>query len=223
MFKKNIDKIKLNLTGIFGKLFIDSLFFTTKIEFVGYDEVSRIFSSKKFIFAIWHSRILLPSYIHKGINCAIIVSRSGDGEIISRVLQNQGHEIVRGSTSRGGIRALAGLIRSLKKRVRPGVITPDGPRGPRFKCKGGIITLAKKVGYPVIPLTYSAKKIKIFNSWDKFILPYPFTTCRIIYGKPVYVEKDADKDQENIYRMNLENELNRITKNADLYFNHKIT
>ena len=223
MFKKKINKIKLNLTGILGKLFIDSLFFTTKIEFVGYDEISRILSSKKIILAPWHSRILLPSYIYKGMNCAIIVSRSKDGEIIARVLQKQGHETVRGSTSRGGIRALAGLIRSLKKRVRPGVITPDGPRGPRFKCKGGIITLAKKMGYPVIPLTYSAKKIKVFNSWDKFILPYPFTTCRIIYGKPLYVEKNADKDQENIYRINLENELKRITKDADLHFNHTIT
>ena len=221
--KKNMIELKDNLIGIFGNLFINSLFFTTKIETVGYNNVSSIFSSKKFIFALWHSRILLMTYMHKESECAIIVSSSKDGEIISRILQRQGNKTVRGSTSRGGVRALAGLIRVLKQKVRPGAITPDGPRGPRFKCKGGIITLAKKMGYPIVPLTCSAEKIKIFNSWDKFILPYPFTRCRIVYGKPVYVEPKADKKQENICRVALENELNRITKEADLHFNHNIT
>ncbi len=221
--KKNIIELKGSLTGFLGNLFINSLFFTTKIETVGYSSVSSVLSSKKFIFALWHSRILFMCYIHKKSECAIIVSSSKDGEIISRILQRQGNQTVRGSTSRGGVRALAGLIRVLKQKTRPGAITPDGPRGPRFQCKGGIITLAKKMGYPIVPLTYSARKIKIFNSWDKFILPYPFTRCRIVYGKPLYVEPKADKKQENICRKALEDELNRITKEADLHFNHKIT
>ena len=113
------------------------------------------------------------SYIFSGWDGAILVSRSNDGEIIARILQRQGHETIRGSTAKGGLRALATLIKRLKARPRPGVIIPDGPQGPRFKVQPGVIILAKKTGYPIIPVTYSARWMKVFKSWDRFILPCP--------------------------------------------------
>ncbi|MCG2830590.1 MAG: hypothetical protein L6302_06025, partial [Desulfobacteraceae bacterium] len=98
----------------------------------------------------------------------------------------------------------------------------DGPQGPRFKVKLGIIILARETGYPILPFSYSAKKMKVFSSWDRFILPYPFTKCLGIYGNPLFVPKDADKDDLMRYRNLLEKELNRLTLEADSYFKRKI-
>jgi len=114
------------------------------------------------------------------------------------------------------------VIKKLKEKQRPGTIIPDGPQGPRFKVKLGIIILARETGYPILPFSYSAKKIKVFASWDRFILPYPFTKCLGIYGKPFYVPKDADKDDLMRYRNLLEKELNCLTIEADSCFSHKI-
>ena len=220
--KKDAIEIKWNLIGILGKLFIDLLFFTARIEFVGLEKLLPIIQSRKFIFAFWHSRILLVGYIYKNFNGAALVSQSKDGEIIAQILQRQGHQAIRGSTSKGGLRALACLIKEIKGKQKPGAVIPDGPRGPRFKAQPGVVTLATKTGYPILPVSYSARKIKIFQSWDRFILPYPFTRCRLVYGHPVYVPQDADKDIEKTCLTRLENELCKITRAADRYFGHNI-
>jgi len=151
-----------------------------------------------------------------------MVSRSDDGEIIARIIEKQGHEAVRGSTGKGGMRALNQIIRKLRERTRPGVIIPDGPQGPRYRVQPGVVLLAKKTGYPIIPVSYSAKKIKVFASWDRFILPYPFTACRMIYGEPLTVPENSDTEKEEAYRLRLENELRRITLKADQYYGHDI-
>ncbi len=220
--KNKISEIKWNLVGILGKFFIDLLFCTMKINSKGFEKVEPVISSRKFIFAFWHSRMLFFNYMYKQFDAAILASRSEDGEIAVRVLQKQGHEAIRGSTTRGGSRALVTLIKKLKERKRPAVIIPDGPQGPRFKVQPGIIILAKKTGYPILPVSYSAKKIKIFTSWDRFILPYPFTKCTAVYGDPLYVPQNADKDTENKCLNILEKELCRITFDADHYFGHNI-
>ena len=221
--KDRIVEIKWRLVGILGKLVIDLLFFTTSIESVGDEKVKSIFSSRRFIGAFWHSRILLISYLYKRWNGIVLASSSEDGEIIARIVQSQGHETIRGSTTRGGIRAMAGMIKIMKEKKKPGAIIPDGPLGPRFIVQPGVIILAKKTGYPIVPISYSAKKIKIFASWDRFILPYPFTKCRVAYGEPVYVPPDADSQEEKRCLIRLEKELRRITFDADGYYGHTIT
>lgn len=221
--KDRIVEIKWRLVGILGKLVIDLLSFTTAIESVGYDKVKSIFSSRRFVGAFWHSRILLINYLYKRWNGVVLVSSSDDGEIIARIAQSQGYETVRGSTTRGGLRALVGIIKIMKEGIIPAGIIPDGPLGPRFIVQPGVIMIAKKTGYPIVPITYSAKRMKVFASWDRFILPYPFTKCRVVYGDPVYVPKNADKDEEQRCLINLEKELRRITFEADQYYGHNIT
>jgi lysophospholipid acyltransferase (LPLAT)-like uncharacterized protein len=110
----------------------------------------------------------------------------------------------------------------MKEEKKPGVVIPDGPRGPRFKAQPGVIALAQKTGFPIIPVAYSARKIKIFNSWDRFILPFPFTPCRVVYGDPVYVPQKADKTTQALCRLQLEEQLCRITAEADRHFGHHI-
>jgi len=217
-----IDELKWNLIGIFGKLFIDLLFLTTRIETVGLSGVAHIIQSRKYLLAFWHSRLLLISYIFKGLNVLVMVSQSKDGEIIARILRRQGQDTVRGSSTRGGLRVLAGMIKNLKETGRPGATTPDGPQGPRFKVKPGTIAIAKKTGYPIVPVSYSASRIKVFSSWDRFVLPIPFSKCRAIYGEPIYVPKDVDADEEKRCLLKLETELCRITQMADHHFGHDI-
>ena len=194
-----------------------------KIELRGFEKVRPIINSKKFIYAAWHSRLLLLNYLSKGSKGTAMVSGSEDGEFVVRILKKQGHEAIRGSTTKGGIKALSSLIKNLKEKQRPGLIIPDGPQGPRFKAKLGIIILARETGYPILPFSYSAKKIKVFASWDRFILPFPFTKCRAIYGVPVYVPQNADENEGEKRLILLENELNRITSDVDRYYGHNIT
>ena len=217
-----LEEAKWKLIGSLSKVIIDLLFSTVRVEFVGFEPVRSLLASRRFIAAFWHSRILLISYLYKGWNAAILVSQSKDGEFIARLVQKQGHEPVRGSSSRGGLRALSSLIRSLKAEDRPAVIIPDGPQGPRFKVQPGVIMLAKKTGYPILPVSYSAEKVKIFSSWDRFMLPYPFTRCQMICGEPVYVPQKADRQLESKCRELLEKELCRITIEADRTFGHCI-
>lgn len=220
--KNRISDIKWNLLGISGKLLIDLLFNTMKIERQGFERVKPIISSGKVIFAVWHSRMLLVSYLCKGLNGTAMVSSSKDGEIAARIIQRQGHEAVRGSTKKGGLQALSRLIKKVKEKNKPCLIVPDGPQGPRSKVQPGIIILAKKTGYPIVPISYSAKKIKVFASWDRFIFPFPFTKCTAVYGDPVYIPQNADGNEEKRCLILLENELNRITSDVDRYYGHNL-
>lgn len=220
--KKVIEELKFKLIGIVGKVVIDLLFWTIKIEIIGFEKVKDIIDSRDVILAFWHSRILLISYMYKKQGAVIMVSPSKDGEIIARIIQKQGHQTIRGSTSKKGKNALIQLIKIIKYEKKPGVVIPDGPLGPRFKAQPGVVRLAKMTGYALVPVTYSAKRMKVFSSWDRFILPYPFTTCRVVYDDPIFIPKEADKEREKTLLIAFEESLNTITKEADAHFNHTI-
>lgn len=217
-----LDELKWRLVGILGKWLVDVIFVGSGIEYVGQEKARPLVDSRKLIFAFWHSRLLLISYMYKGLGAYTLVSQSDDGEIIARILERQGQICVRGSTRRGGLRALAQHIKLLKATGSPGAVIPDGPRGPRFKAQPGVITLAQKTGFPILPVTYSARRAKIFDSWDRFMLPMPFTSCRVIFGNPIHVEPNADKAGREHFRRCLEGELCRITAEADSFFGHHI-
>jgi lysophospholipid acyltransferase (LPLAT)-like uncharacterized protein len=212
--------LKWWLIGWAGKLLIDFLFLFSRVHNIGYETVADRIRSRRFIFAFWHSRILLLCYRYKRLNASIMVSNSGDGEIIAQVLQRHGHNTVRGSTGKRGMRALIEQIEDIRTHTRPGVVIPDGPQGPRHKVQRGVMLLAQKTGVPIIPLAYSSKRRKVFSSWDRFLLPYPGSKGVVIYGRPIEVKPDADEEAIQRGRTELEVELNRITRQADHYFGH---
>lgn len=212
-------KLKWRIVGILGKLLIDLIFITCRIKFQGYDKVRDIMKSRRFIMGFWHSRIFFISYLFKGWKSAIMVSSSEDGEYIAQVLQRQGHDTVRGSSTRHGARAMAGIVRRMNN-GQPAGIVPDGPQGPRQKIQPGIISLSKKTGFPIVSITYSAKRRKVFRSWDRFVLPMPFTSITVVYGNPIHVPQEMDDQEFEAKRMELENELNRITVEADAIYGH---
>ena len=220
--KSGADHLKWRLIGRLGKLFIDLLFAGSKIEIRGRDPIEGLLASRRYIIAFWHARILLVSYVHKGWGGAIMVSNSADGEIIAQILHRQGHTTVRGSTGKGGRLALAHLIREVRDHQLIGAVIPDGPQGPRHIVQPGVILLAQRTGYPIIPVTYSAKRSKIFNSWDRFLLPSPATACLLEYGHPITVPAGRDPKIVRHSAHRLEEELMRITKEADAHFGHRV-
>ena len=213
--------MKWRLIGLAGKLLIDFLFLFSPVERRGYDAVADLVASRRFIFAFWHSRILLLSYLYKNLNASIMVSNSADGEVIAQVLKRHGHKTIRGSTRKGGLRALMHQISDMRSHMRPGVVIPDGPQGPRHKVQTGVILLSQKTGCPIIPLAYSSKRRKVFRSWDRFIVPLPWTKGIITYGHPIIVPRHLDAGMLDSCARQLERELNRITAQADARFGHR--
>jgi len=167
---------------------------------------------ENFIYAFWHGRQLFLVYSHRQRDINILISQSRDGSYITRITDMFGFKAVRGSSSRGGAKALI----DVKRRLLKGYLlafTPDGPRGPLRKVQSGVIYAAFKTGRPIIPLTYSAKRKKIVGDWDEFWIPYPFNTILVMHGKPFYVSRNDDIEAKCV---ELEQVLNSLTDEADI-------
>ena len=214
--------MKWRFVGVLGKTVIDALFLSCPIRKIDEVGAAELIAGKKVIGVFWHSRILLCAYMHKGLDAAIMVSKSEDGEVIAQVIHRQGHYPVRGSSTRGGAEAMDHMAEILKSTRRIAVMIPDGPQGPRHKVQPGVISLAKKTGYPILPFTYGAKNVHIFPSWDRFLLPFPLSPCTLIYGRPVRVPEDADREIFKEKQQELETEMNRITRLADSIYGHDL-
>ena len=148
-------------------------------------------AGRPIVFAIWHGRLLAPTYQHRRGGIVTLVSRHRDGEYIARTVERWGYTLVRGSSSRGGREAL----RELVGHVRAGrslALTPDGPRGPYQTMKPGPVLIARRTGAPIVPVAAGADRAWFFGRWDRFLVPKPFARMRIVYGAPVEVARHAD-------------------------------
>lgn len=162
------------------------------------------------ILAFWHDRIFLLIYLLRKARGHVMISKSFDGEYISRAVQRMGYGAVRGSTSkRGAVSALAKMIRLVKRGRRMG-ITVDGPLGPRHESKLGVVVLARKTGVPIMPLIIEARHRWILNTWDKTHLPRPFSRAKVFWGEPVYVPKDADEQMIEEKRSEIDRKLDEL-------------
>jgi lysophospholipid acyltransferase (LPLAT)-like uncharacterized protein len=144
-----------------------------------------------FILAFWHRHLLLMPYAYRGRRISVLVSQSRDGELIARTVARLGIDSSRGSSSRGGI---AGM-RSLLRKAAEGwdiAFTPDGPRGPLREVQPGVILAAASTGLPILPVAIAASRAKLLRSWDRFLVPLPFSTVHIVYGEPLIVERRGD-------------------------------
>lgn len=169
------------------------------------------------ILAFWHGRMLYVVHLYHRQRFTALVSRSRDGELVSRVLQGFGVHVTRGSSSRGGARALIALARHMRSGYHV-AITPDGPRGPRYCVQPGIVTLAKRTGAVIVPVSYSARWKKELRSWDRFVVPLPFSRVVVVYGEPICVPASASPAVCQSKRQEVETSLRRITALADHFF-----
>jgi lysophospholipid acyltransferase (LPLAT)-like uncharacterized protein len=142
-----------------------------------------------------------------------MVSRHGDGEIIARIIERFGFRTVRGSTTRGGAAALKALIESAAQ--SDVAVTPDGPRGPRYVLKPGVVLAAARTGRKLVYGTFSAKRAWRFSSWDRFLLPKPFARVIIQVAEPIAFPPALQGASLEEARRDLEARLRRVTAELD--------
>jgi lysophospholipid acyltransferase (LPLAT)-like uncharacterized protein len=176
-----------------------------------YDDVIR--RGRQPIMAFWHGRIMPATYFFRRRGIVVITSENFDGEWIAGIIERFGYGTARGSTSRGGRRALLQLKRDMAE-GKPAAFTIDGPRGPARVAQPGAVWLAKATGNPVVPFHIEANRHWTVNSWDRTLIPKPFATVSIAIGEPFEVSAEAGEDQIESARKNLEERLARLEERA---------
>jgi len=169
------------------------------------------------IILIWHGRIFFAPYFFRQRGIMPLVSPSEDGEIIAQIITRWGYKTLRGSSSHSIIKAW----NEMKKELNRGgelIIVPDGPRGPDRKMKPGALKLAQETGAYLVPFTFSSAKRKIVKSWDRFLIPRPFSRFVAIYGNPISVDAALDKKEMGNKLQEVENIMNELDRRADIFF-----
>jgi len=170
-------------------------------------------SGRQPVMAFWHGRILPATVYFRGRGIVVMTSENFDGEWIARIIERFGYGTSRGSTSRGGLRALLQLKRDMA-RGRAAGFTVDGPRGPARVVQPGAIWLAKVTGHPVLPFHLEASRYWTLRSWDRTQIPKPFSTVSIVVGEPFHVAADADDTALETARQSLEERLKGLELHA---------
>ncbi len=200
-------------------LLSNAIYRTCRIDVIGKEHEDQLLrEGKPSLFVSWHQGLLYYVYHFRNRDGIVMVSRSKDGEIIARVLKLFGFQSARGSSSRGGKEALDVMIETINRTRCSGGIVADAPRGPFGVAKIGIVKLAKETGLPLIPVMWWAKRKIMFGSWDKTILPLPFTRIVFYYEPPIYVPADTPREQMEKIRADLTDQLNRMHRRAREHF-----
>ena len=179
------------------------------------DEQSALRQHRGLIYATWHQRFFpgISLFLDRK-PIAVMISQSRDGEMIARVAEKFGWEPVRGSSTRGGVAALRRL-RSLASQGYNFAHIVDGPKGPFGKVKPGLLHLSRMVGRPIVPAITSAEKRWVFNSWDRFMVPKPFSRILIRFGDPVQIPSKIDTEAFEQRRLLLEERLRELYEDTD--------
>ena len=172
----------------------------------------------RMIAAVWHQRFLPAlAYVTRFRNFRpiVMISQSSDGELIASLAERLGLVPVRGSSTRGGREALMAILRAMKK--NPGVVhVVDGPTGPKGVVKPGLTAMAQVTGAPVFPVIIAVEKAWVMRSWDRFLVPKPFSTVTIRWGDPFVVPRGTPPEQVEVLRKDLESLLLEAHREADL-------
>jgi len=160
-----------------------------RIELVGaYEEWRELERSRKpYVLLAWHDAMLPLLWHHRGTGMTIVVSEAREGRYLAGYARRLGYLEARGSSTRGGVRALVGAIRVLRSGGSV-AFTPDGPRGPRRTFKGGILLAAQRGKAPIVPVHADAGAAWRLGSWDRLLIPKPLARVRIAYGTPFRVD-----------------------------------
>jgi lysophospholipid acyltransferase (LPLAT)-like uncharacterized protein len=177
-----------------GGFLLRLLGMTWRVRRVGHQPFDDMLARHEpFIIAFWHGEIVPVSWVHRHRDLAPLISTHADGEIIARIVQGLGYRTVRGSTSRGGVRALLETAQLVSSGVTVG-FTPDGPRGPRHVFAPGALIVAQRTGRPIVALGATASRAWRLRSWDRHLVPKPFATVTIRYSEPQFVVGDQARD-----------------------------
>jgi lysophospholipid acyltransferase (LPLAT)-like uncharacterized protein len=187
-----------------------------KVE--GFDSFESHRASKgKSILVFWHGRIFPGTYFFRKMGIVVMTSRNRDGDYIARTILRFGYGVARGSSTRGGSRALVKMLHELK-RNHDVAFTIDGPLGPRYVAKPGAVWLASKSGAAIYPFNISPEKKWVFRSWDHFQFPKPFTRVVLLMGDPIFVKPQATQEELDQSQQLLQRTLEDLLNRSDSYW-----
>ena len=197
-----MNEFKLRIVSLIGRFLVITVGKSIRIKNVGE------FAEGKAIYAFWHSDFFPLIYAHRFKNMVGLVSPHRDGEYLTRVIRPLGYKVVRGASGDEGAK---GAIRILRLKDSNFVIAPDGPTGPAYQVKDGILKLAELTGLPIVPVGVGISKFIRFGSWDRFKLPLLFSRCVVYFKHPIWVKKSTED-----LRVQVESELIDANLQANL-------
>ena len=207
-----------------GTPIIHVWFSTCRIQVEGINLQRRFLEgNEKTVAGTWHRCAIFLVWYFRKSRPLVLFSRSRDGELIAGVAQKLGAVPVRGSTSRGGREALREMLKFMAQPGRRHAATVlDGPRGPRFNAKPGMLFLAKHAGVPLVPLMFSAHPaLTLRSAWDRTIIPLPFSRVLVSYGQPLQIPGNTRSAELESLRLKMESTLNRMMVEADARTGYK--
>ncbi len=210
---------KTTRPGLLEKIllaFVDLWLGTCRFRCLGGDNLYPFFDSgRPVITAIWHSSLIYTLYRFKMHQAVVMVSGSRDGEWVARALSHWGQIPMRGSKHKGGLAAIKKMGEMVRKYGYNAGIVADGSRGPAGIAQNGPVVLARDTGAPLVPLGFASSPAYRFNSWDRTILPLPFSRVVLACGKPLFIPEGTRGSVLANYRERLQNALNQATALAE--------
>ena len=166
------------------------------------------------IYVFWHRCVFVATHFFRNRNIQVMTSSSFDGEYIARIIEKFGYGAVRGSSSRGAVRALLAMHAEIE-RGQSVALTIDGPRGPRYQAKPGPVLLARNTQVPILPFHIAVEKAWLLHSWDRFIIPKPFSRVLVRLGRLLRVPQETDSGAAANYQAEMQATLDRIREFAE--------
>lgn len=207
-------RIVLSVIVAAGTIIIRLIGSTLRVA-ISYEEgAQETLGQRPLIASFWHSCIIPATYICRGLGVRVMSSYSYDGEYMGRIIRKFGYVPVKGSSSRNPVRALLGLRRALEEGWTV-AFTLDGPRGPRHKVKPGPVGLGRSSGLPLTAFHASVDKAWVLNSWDRMMIPKPFSRVLVRFGKLIRVPRDASDEELARYNEELQATLDRVCEFAE--------
>jgi len=213
-----MESFKIYFQTLLGKFLLNSLVFSNRLEIRGKENVEEAMATgRPILFCCWHGRLIYASFglsrIRKGFWA--IASRHKDAEIMGRILQSWGYQLIRGSSNKGGKDVLRKMTKIFDSKMPYICITNDGPKGPRNIAKPGSLTLARKYNAQILAITGTSSKYKEMKSWDRFRLPKPFGKIVITISKPKDFSEEIIPGEGSQY---LSDFMNEVQDTADQCF-----
>jgi lysophospholipid acyltransferase (LPLAT)-like uncharacterized protein len=203
-------RLRVSAIAALGYPVIAALGHTLRWRVEGLEHLDHVAAAgRQPVLAFWHGRILPAAFYFRHRGIVVITSENFDGEWIARIIERFGYGTARGSTTRGGRRALVQLVRSLAA-GRPAGFTLDGPKGPARVAQAGAVWLAQETGHPLVPFHLEASAAWTLRSWDRTQIPKPFSTVAIAMGEPLYLPPDRSDDALEAGRRALEARLRAL-------------
>ncbi|MDW8106308.1 MAG: lysophospholipid acyltransferase family protein [Armatimonadota bacterium] len=209
------EKRRARRLGMLGYLLARAIGSTVRLYVEGWEQIeAHRQAGTGAVMVSWHGRTLIPANFMRGMGVLAMISLSRDGDIQNEIFTRFGFRTLRGSTSRGGVRAALEAAREVKR----GAIlafTPDGPRGPSGKFQPGALLIAQKANAPIYPAGISAYPRILLPTWDRYLIPLPFARGAFLIGQPVWVPAEADKDDFARLAEQLEAAINALEARAE--------